>query len=248
MDNIIEVKNLHNEYEKGVETLKGVSLTVGKGEVVAILGPSGSGKTTLLRCMSFLEMPTKGDMLFDGKNYDMGNISKKEIAALRMEMGYVFQNFNLFNNMTVKGNVMEGLVTARKIDKKKAEEKAEEVLKKVGMIDFADKYPGEISGGQQQRVAIARAVALNPKVIFFDEPTSALDPELIGEVLDVMKMLAKSGATMVVVTHQLDFAREAASKVIFMENGNIVEEGSPEKMFNNPEQDRTKQFLGSGNR
>lgn len=245
MEKIIEVANLHNEYKKGVEVLKGVDLSVNKGEVVAILGPSGSGKTTLLRCMSFLESPTEGEMFFNGQTFNMGNITKKEIAAIRKDMGYVFQNFNLFRNMTVMGNVLEGLVTARKMDKTLAKNRATEVLTKVGMIEFANKYPDEISGGQQQRVAIARAIAPNPKVVFFDEPTSALDPELIGEVLDVMKKLAGSGVTMVIVTHQLEFAREVASKVILMENGTIVEQGTSYEMFNNPKEARTRQFLGS---
>lgn len=245
MNELIDVKNLHNEYKKGVEILKGIDFSMRKGEVVAVLGPSGSGKTTLLRCMSFLERPTVGNMTFDGKLFDMGNISKADIASIRMDMGYVFQNFNLFRNMTVMGNVLEGLVTARKMDKERANNRAKEVLTKVGMIDFANKYPDELSGGQQQRVAIARAIAPNPKVVFFDEPTSALDPELIGEVLDVMRKLAIDGATMVVVTHQLDFAREVATKVVLMENGTIVEEGPAELMFTNPKEARTRLFLRS---
>lgn len=245
MNELIDVKNLHNEYKKGVEILKGIDFSMQKGEVVAVLGPSGSGKTTLLRCMSFLERPTAGNMTFDGNSFDMGNISKADIASIRMDMGYVFQNFNLFRNMTVMGNVLEGLVTARKMDKERATNRAKEVLTKVGMIDFANKYPDELSGGQQQRVAIARAIAPNPKVVFFDEPTSALDPELIGEVLDVMRKLAHDGTTMVVVTHQLDFARDVATKVVLMENGTIVEEGPAELMFTNPKEARTRLFLRS---
>lgn len=240
---LLEINHLENEYTKGIKTLKGVDITVNEGDVVAIVGPSGSGKTTLLRCMCFLEMPSNGQMKFDGNSIDMPVISQKEIKKLRMEMGYVFQSFNLFRNMTVLGNVMEGLTTARKIDKQTAKKRAEEVLSKVGMFEKANAYPDELSGGQQQRVAIARAIAPNPKIVLFDEPTSALDPELIGEVLDTMRKLAKVGTTMVVVTHQMDFAREIASKVILMENGLIVEEGTAHEMFDCPKQERTKQFM-----
>lgn len=241
----LKVKNLHYSYVTGKEVLKGVDLEVGEKEVVAILGPSGSGKTTILRCLSFLEKPTEGILEFSGKSYDMSMISKKEIKDIRMDMGFVFQSYNLFRNMTVFQNVMEGMTTARNIDAEVAKKKAEEVLLKVGMLDKKDKYPDELSGGQQQRVAIARAVALNPKVIFFDEPTSALDPELTKEVLDVMRRLAKSGTTMILVTHELEFAKEIASKIVFMEDGNVVEEGSADKMFNSPEKERTKQFFGN---
>lgn len=240
---MLKIENLHNSYNGTTEVLKGVDLTIKKGEATVILGPSGSGKTTLLRCMSFLERASSGTMDFDGKRIDLKNATKKEIRDIRLDMGFVFQSFNLFRNMTVLDNVLEGLVTARKIDKETAMDRAVSVLTKVGMIDFAHKYPEELSGGQQQRAAIARAVAPNPKVIFFDEPTSALDPELKKEVLDVCRKLAQTGATMVVVTHELAFAKDIAKEVVFMEDGRIVEMGSADKIFNNPDNERTKQFL-----
>lgn len=238
---MLEVKNICKTYGTN-EVLKGIDFKVDKGEVVAVLGSSGSGKTTLLRCIAFLEKADKGTINFDGKEHDMASISGKEIRDLRMNMGFVFQSFNLFTNMTALANVMEGLVHSRKMDKKEAEKVAMEMLKKVGMADRAKYYPGELSGGQQQRVAIARAIALSPKVILFDEPTSALDPELKGEVLDVMKELAKEGTTMVVVTHEMAFAKEVASRVVFMEGGVVVEEGSAEDIFENPKEERTRQF------
>ncbi len=216
---------------------------VDKGEVVAIIGQSGSGKTTLLRCMSFLEKADIGEIIFDDYKGDMAQISQKDIKMLRMEMGFVFQSFNLFNNMTALENVMEGLVTARKMPKDKAKEKALEVLAKVGMLDRAYYYPGELSGGQQQRVAIARALATNPEVVFFDEPTSALDPELTGEVLNVIKSLADDGVTMIVVTHEMEFARKVATRVVFMENGEIVEENNSKDFFEHPQKERTKEFI-----
>lgn len=240
---MLKIENLHNSYNGTAEVLKGVDLTIKKGEATVILGPSGSGKTTLLRCMSFLERASSGTMDFDGKRIDLKNATKKEIRDIRLDMGFVFQSFNLFRNMTVLDNVLEGLVTARKIDKETAMDRAVSVITKVGMIDFAHKYPEELSGGQQQRAAIARAVAPNPKVIFFDEPTSALDPELKKEVLDVCRKLAQTGATMVVVTHELAFAKDIAKEVVFMEDGRIVEMGSADKIFNNPDNERTKQFL-----
>lgn len=242
---MLSVKNLHKSYAEKVEILKGIDFNVEQGEVVAVIGPSGSGKTTLLRCISFLEKSNAGEMEFDGKSIQMEQAGKKDIRQMRMDMGFVFQSFNLFNNMTALQNVMEGLVTARKVDKKEALNRAEEVLTKVGMIEHKNKYPGELSGGQQQRVAIARAVAHNPKLILFDEATSALDPELTNEVLDVMKKLAKTGATMVVVTHEMGFAREIATKVVLMEDGLIVEEGTPEEIFDNPKTERARQFLGN---
>ena len=242
---MLKINDLHNEYEKGKEILKGVDFSIDKGEVIVLIGPSGSGKTTLLRCISFLEKATKGHMEFDGKSYDMEKMSKKDIRECRMNMGFVFQSFNLFRNMTVLENVMEGLVTARGIDRQEAVRRAEEMLTKVGMIEHSYKYPDELSGGQQQRVAIARAVAINPQVILFDEPTSALDPELTKEVLDVIRTLAKAGITMVVVTHEMEFAKEIATKVIFMEDGQIVECGNAGEVFDNPQMERTKQFLGN---
>jgi len=242
---MLEIKNLNKEFPGGIKVLRGVDLTVKKGEVVAIVGPSGSGKTTLLRCISFLETATMGEMDFAGSHIDMSHASKDEIRKIRMSMGFVFQSYNLFRNMTVLENVMEGLTTARKVAKKEARQRAIEVIDKVGMSERIDYYPDELSGGQQQRVAIARTVALNPEVILFDEPTSALDPELTKEVLEVMARLARTGVTMLLVTHELDFARTIATKIVLMEDGEIVEEGSPDKMFNSPKQERTKQFFGN---
>jgi ABC-type polar amino acid transport system ATPase subunit len=239
---MLEIHNLHKSFS-GTGVLSGMDFKVDKGEVVAIIGQSGSGKTTLLRCMSFLEKADIGEIIFDDYKGDMAQISQKDIKMLRMEMGFVFQSFNLFNNMTALENVMEGLVTARKMSKDKAKEKALEVLAKVGMLDRAYYYPGELSGGQQQRVAIARAIAPEPKVILFDEPTSALDPELTGEVLETMKKLALEGTTMVVVTHEMSFAKEVASRVVFMDGGVVVEQGTPQEIFGNPKEDRTRQFL-----
>lgn len=212
---------------------------------MAVIGPSGSGKTTLLRCISFLEKTDAGMMIFDGESYDMHAVKGKTVRSIRKQMGFVFQGFNLFRNKTVLKNVTEGLTAVRKMDKQAAEQIAYEVLEKVGMKEKADAYPNQLSGGQQQRVAIARAIALNPKVILFDEPTSALDPELTGEVLEVMKKIADEGTTMVVVTHEMSFARNVAGKVIFMEDGVVVEEAPPAILFSEPKQERTRQFLQS---
>ncbi len=239
---MLEVKNIHKSFA-GVPVLKGIDFKVEKGEVVAIIGPSGSGKTTLLRCISFLEKADDGRIIFDEYEHEMKNVSRHDIKKLRMQMGFVFQSFNLFRNMTAFQNVMEGLTTARGMEKEKAKKIADAVLEKVGMSERADYYPDELSGGQQQRVAIARAIAPGPQVILFDEPTSALDPELTGEVLDVMKKLASEGTTMVVVTHEMSFAREVASRVVFMEGGVVVEEGKSKEFFANPKEERTKQFL-----
>lgn len=239
---MLEVKNLHKSFGSH-EVLKGIDFQIDKGEVVAVIGPSGSGKTMLLRCISFLETVDRGEITFGDLHYDMARITKKEIRKIRFDMGFVFQSFNLFRNMTALGNVMEGLVTARKIEKTEAEKTAWEMLRKVGMEERARYYPDELSGGQQQRVAIARAIAQNPQVILFDEPTSALDPELTGEVLDVMRRLAKEGTTMVVVTHEMRFAREVASRVVFMEDGQAVEEAKAADFFENPGHERTRQFL-----
>ncbi len=239
---MLEIHDIYKSFSD-TEVLKGIDFKVDKGEVIAVIGPSGSGKTTLLRCISFLEKADKGTIVFDGKAHDMASISKREIKKLRMQMGFVFQAFNLFSNMTVFENVMEGLVTARGIERDTARKKALDVLEKVGMIDRAEYYPGELSGGQQQRVAIARAIAPDPEVILFDEPTSALDPELTGEVLDVMKKLAKEGTTMVVVTHEMGFAMDVASRVTFMENGVVVEEGPAKEFFRSPKEERSRQFI-----
>lgn len=239
---MLEVRNIHKSFGAN-EVLKGADFTVEKGSVIAVLGNSGSGKTTLLRCISFLERADKGEISFDEFQKDITQVTKKEIRELRMKMGFVFQGYNLFRNMTARQNVMEGLTTARKISKEEAGRIADEMLKKVGMSDRAGFFPDQLSGGQQQRVAIARAIAYNPEVILFDEPTSALDPELTGEVLEVMKKLAEEGATMVVVTHEMEFARKVANWVVFMENGVIVEEGSSAEFFAHPKNERTARFL-----
>ena len=239
---MLEIIGLKKSYGDN-EILKGIDFKVDKGEVIAVIGPSGSGKTTLLRCISFLTTSDEGIMRLDDYECDMKSATKSEVSHLRENMGFVFQSFNLFRNMTVIKNVMEGLITARKMDKKEAKEIALEMLEKVGMLEKKDSYPDELSGGQSQRVAIARAVALNPRVILFDEPTSALDPELTGEVLDVMKKLADEGTTMVVVTHEMGFARDVASRVVFMADGYIVEEGPAKEVIDNPREERTRQFL-----
>lgn len=239
---MLEVKNIHKKFGTN-EVLKGVDFTVEKGSVIAVLGNSGSGKTTLLRCISFLESADEGEIIFDDFHKDITQVSKREIHKLRMKMGFVFQGYHLFRNKTAIQNVMEGLTTARGISREEARKQAETVLKKVGMLDRANYYPDQLSGGQQQRVAIARAIAYNPEVILFDEPTSALDPQLTGEVLDVMKKLAEEGTTMVVVTHEMEFARKVANWVVFMENGVIVEEGPAQEFFNHPKKERTLQFL-----
>lgn len=226
-----------------LDVLRDVCLQVDKGEVVSIIGPSGSGKTTLLRCINFLEKAEKGTITFDERTYSFSDISKKEMAAIRMKTGFVFQNYNLFANKTVLQNVMLGLTVARKVDRTQAEETARSMLKKVGMEERADYYPSQLSGGQQQRAAIARALALNPEIIYFDEPTSALDPELIGEVLSVMQQLAKEGMTMLVVTHEMSFARDVSDRTIFMEHGVIVEQGPSHEFFTAPKQERTREFL-----
>lgn len=239
---MIEVKNLKKSFG-ALQVLKGVDLNVEKGDVVAIVGPSGSGKTTLLRCMNFLETADSGTLAFDGEIFDLRTISKKDILRLRRKTGFVFQNFNLFRNMTVLGNVMEGLVTARKIPVGQAEQTARTALEKVGLLDKADSFPHQLSGGQQQRAAIARALAVNPGIIYFDEPTSALDPELTGEILTVMKKLAEEGMTMVVVTHEMGFARNVSTKTVFMENGEVIESGNSKDVFENPKKARTREFL-----
>lgn len=230
-----------------LEVLKGIDLHVDQGDVVAILGPSGSGKTTLLRCLNFLESSDAGTMVFDGESFQMKGLPKKEIRALRKKTAFVFQNYNLFLNKTAIQNVMEGLVIARKIPKEEARQTAQKALDKVGLSDRYDYYPYQLSGGQQQRVAIARAIATDPEIIYFDEPTSALDPELTGEVLSVMRQLADEGMTMLVVTHEMGFARNVSSHVIFMEDGVIVEQAGAKEFFDNPREERTKAFLANFN-
>ena len=226
-----------------LEVLKGIDLTVEQGDVVAILGPSGSGKTTLLRCINFLERASGGEMVFDGERFDLSKISKKDIARLRQKTAFVFQNYNLFLNKTALQNVTEGLIIGRKMPKAEAEEIGRKMLEKVGMADRSGYYPSQLSGGQQQRVAIARALATQPEIIYFDEPTSALDPELTGEVLAVMRQLAEEGMTMLVVTHEMGFARNVSNKVVFMEHGVVVESGTSREFFEHPQEMRTRAFL-----
>lgn len=227
-----------------LDVLRGVDLTVEKGDVVAILGPSGSGKTTLLRCLNFLETADAGQLTFDGETFDLAHADRASIARLRRKTAFVFQNYNLFRNKTALQNVTEGLIVARKMPKAEADAVGMKMLEKVGLADRADYYPRQLSGGQQQRVAIARALAMDPHVMLFDEATSALDPELVRDVLGVMKELARGGMTMIVVTHEMGFARDVADRVIFMDGGVIVEQGTPDEVFDHPKSDRTKDFLG----
>lgn len=235
---MIEIKNLH-KYFGELEVLRGIDLTVSESEVVCLIGSSGSGKSTLLRCINFLEEKNEGEIYIDGQL-----VMEKDINEIRQKVGMVFQRFNLFPHMTVLQNVMEGPITVKKMDRKKARELAMTLLEKVNLLDKADEYPAMLSGGQQQRVAIARSLAMEPKVILFDEPTSALDPELVGEVLGVMNDLAKEGRTMIIVTHEMGFAKEVADRVIFIHEGLIAEEGTPEDIFDRPENERLQNFLG----
>jgi L-cystine transport system ATP-binding protein len=240
---MISIKGLKKSFDQ-LEVLKGLDLEIDKGKVVVIIGPSGSGKTTFLRCLNVLETPTEGKISIGGQKIDFSaKVSPKSISSFRRLTGMVFQGYNLFPHMTALENVMEGPVTVKKETKDKARQKAAFFLEKVGLSDKMDFYPFQLSGGQQQRVGIARALAMEPEVMLFDEPTSALDPELVGEVLKVMKDLANEGMTMVVVTHEMRFAQEAADEVIFMDGGFIVERGTPDSIFTNPTADRTKQFL-----
>ena len=241
---MLKLTNVHKSFDK-VEVLKGISLSVEKGSVTAIIGPSGAGKTTLLRCINFLEKADSGILDFDDIHLNLEKVSKKTMLEIRKKTAFVFQNYNLFANMTALENVMEGLVTARKVPASEAKDRAMRALEKVGLKDRIDFYPSSLSGGQQQRVGIARAIAVNPDVILFDEPTSALDPELTGEVLNVIKQLASEGTTMIIVTHEMSFARETANQVIFMDRGQILETGNAEEIFTTPKNDRTKQFLAS---
>ena len=227
------------------QVLKGIDLEVNRGDVIAILGPSGSGKTTFLRCLNFLERADQGILTLDGQPHDMAAATKSEIVAIRRKTAFVFQNYNLFLNKTVLQNVTLGLTCARGMKKNEAEEIAREALNRVGMLGKADAYPIQLSGGQQQRVAIARGLATSPEIIYFDEPTSALDPELIGEVLSVMRQLAEEGMTMLVVTHEMDFARNVSSRVLFMEGGNVIESGLSGEFFAHPRQPRTREFIRS---
>jgi len=236
---VIDVKNLTKSFGE-LEVLKGVSQHISKGERVVLIGPSGSGKSTFLRCLNLLETPTGGEIIFEGQSI---TDEKCDINKIRQKMGMVFQHFNLFPNMTILKNITLAPVRTGLMDKEQAEKKARELLKRVGLEDKADSYPAQLSGGQKQRIAIVRALCMQPEVMLFDEPTSALDPEMVGEVLDVMKELAKSGMTMVCVTHEMGFAREVADRVLFMDEGKILEEGTPQEIFGNPKEQRTKDFL-----
>lgn len=235
---MIETKQIHKSFDNN-EILKGVSFKVEQGEKVVIIGPSGSGKSTLLRCLNFLEIPDKGKILFE--NEEITN--KTDIDKIRQQIGMVFQHFNLFPNLTVKENITVAPVNLGIKTKEEANKQAEKLLKKINLLNSADKYPNQLSGGEKQRVAIVRALAMNPKVMLFDEPTSALDPEMVGEVLELMKSLAKEGMTMVIVTHEMGFAKEVGSRVVFMDEGKIIEEGTPTKIFDNSKSMRLKKFL-----
>lgn len=239
---LLEIKGLNKSFH-GQQVLKNVDLSVDTGDAAVILGPSGAGKTTLLRCMNFLEKAEGGEIVFGGVTRSMAGMTKKEIRAYRMQTAFVFQSFNLFLNKTALANVTEGLTVARGTDKKTARRLGMEALARVGLADHAEKYPHQLSGGQQQRVAIARALATDPKIIFFDEPTSALDPELTGEVLGVMRRLADEGMTMLIVTHEIEFARTVSNRIVFMEDGEIVETGETQQMFTRPQKARTAAFL-----
>lgn len=234
---MIEINNLKKSFGDN-EVLKGINAKIGDSEVVCIIGPSGSGKSTMLRCINMLEEPTGGEIIIDGEK-----VSESNINEVRTKMGMVFQGFNLFPNMTVLQNITCAPINVKGISKDEAEVKARELLSKVKLPEKADVYPRSLSGGQQQRVAIARALAMEPEIMLFDEPTSALDPEMVGEVLDVMKELAKEGMAMAVVTHEMGFAKEVSDRVLFMDGGYIVEEGKPEEVLSNPKEDRTKNFL-----
>jgi ABC-type polar amino acid transport system ATPase subunit len=246
---MIELIDIHKNFGSA-EVLRGINLSISTGEVVCIIGPSGSGKSTLLRCINFLEQPTSGTILIDGEEayYHNGGTSlkarpEKDIARVRRKLGMVFQEFALFPHLTAIGNVIEGQIYGLGIPRVEAMQRALLMLERVGLATHGDHYPAELSGGQKQRVAIARSLALSPKAMLFDEPTSALDPELVGEVLDVMKNLSGDGMTMVIVTHEMAFAREVADRVIFVDRGKIIEEGTPESVFDNPQNERTKAFL-----
>jgi polar amino acid transport system ATP-binding protein len=248
-ETILQVENLHKTFGK-LEVLKGIDLTVARGEVVVVIGPSGSGKSTLLRCLNFLEVPTKGRILFQGeaigqreKNGRLVRLPEKVLDAQRARMGMVFQRFNLFPHMTALENVIEAPVQVKGMNRAAAERLGRQLLERVGLGDKFNQYPARLSGGQQQRVAIARALAMQPEMMLFDEPTSALDPELVGEVLQVMKDLAREGMTMVVVTHEMGFAREVGHRVLFMDGGVVVEEGTPAQIFGAPQHPRTQEFL-----
>ena len=237
---MIEVKNLEKSFGD-LHILKGITTTIEKGEKVVIIGPSGSGKSTFLRCLNRLEQPTSGQILFEGR--DLTRMPDKQLYAVREKMGLVFQHFHLFPHLTIRKNITLAPVKLGLMNQQQANETAERLLKKVGLSDKAEQYPNQLSGGQKQRIAIARALAMNPDVMLFDEPTSALDPEMVGEVLELMRELASEGMTMVVVTHEMGFAREVASRVMFMDGGKIMEENAPQEFFSNPKNPRLREFL-----
>ncbi len=239
---MIEVKNVKKKFGENV-VLDGINLTINKGDVIAIIGPSGTGKSTLLRCIDRLEKPEEGELVIDDLNVNLAQASKKELIDIRKRTAMVFQNWNLFSKKTALENVMEGLTVVKKMDKQSAREIAEEQLKNVGLLDWSNHYPRHLSGGQQQRVAIARALAMEPQLLLLDEPTSALDPELVGEVLDTIKKAANEGYTMLLVSHEMNFVRNVATKVIFMENGKILEEGTPKELFYAPKSERVREFI-----
>ncbi|MBQ3268663.1 MAG: amino acid ABC transporter ATP-binding protein [Clostridia bacterium] len=239
---MLEARGVRKRFE-GREVLKGIDLSVEKGDVIAILGPSGSGKTTFLRCLNFLERADAGELIFDGTRCDLHAATRAQIAQVRKKTAFVFQGYNLFLNKTVLQNVTLGLTVAAKVKKDEARARAVEALSRVGMADRLDSYPSQLSGGQQQRVAIARGLAQNPEIIYFDEPTSALDPELIGEVLGVMRRLADEGMTMLVVTHEMDFARSVSNHVLFMDGGSVIESAPSRDFFEHPAQERSREFI-----
>ena len=242
MQEMLKITGIRKSFST-LDVLKGVDLTVHKGEVVSLIGPSGSGKTTLLRCANFLDQAEDGTMVLDGQTYHLGHVRRTEMYEARRHTAFVFQNYNLFLNKTALQNVTEGLIVARKMPRDEAEARAQKALEKVGLGNRGASYPNQLSGGQQQRVAIARAIATDPKIIYFDEPTSALDPELTGEVLRVIKGLKSSDSTMIIVTHEMEFARNVSDKVIFMADGLIEEQGTPDEVFGAPKSEKTKSFL-----
>ncbi len=239
---MLKIKGLRKAFAD-LEVLKGVDLTIEKGDVISIIGPSGSGKTTLLRCLNFLEKADDGEFTFDEKTYSMAHINHRDVLAIRQKTAFVFQNYNLFLNKTALENITEGLIVGRKMPKAKAYAIGQKLLERVGLLDRANHYPSELSGGQQQRVAIARALAGNPEIIYFDEPTSALDPELTQDILSLMRQMADDGMTMLVVTHEMSFAKNVANKVIFMDGGVIVEQNEAKTFFAHPQDERTRAFL-----
>lgn len=239
---MIKLTNLQKSFGD-LKVLKGINLVVNEGEVIAIIGPSGTGKSTLLRCMNYLDKPEKGMIEVDDLKINIENVTKRQIYELRKKTAMVFQNYNLFRNKTALENIVEPLIVVKKLNKKVAEDKGMSILRSIGLEEKKDYYPSKLSGGQQQRISIGRAMSVDPKIMLFDEPTSALDPELVGEVLDVIKKLAQNHTTMLIVTHEMNFAKKVADRVVFMDEGKIIEEGCPEQIFNNPQNPRTCQFL-----